>query len=236
MSRIKLNQSFDKKLIEHLGLTKFELALDIGSFTGDSVVGIQSMGYKHIVCIEPDPHNFDKLKSNYGKNATITLIKKAVSDKSEEIIKLCSTRNLPFLNSLDPKWLTKTRHNQFYRPNQYEEVDVETITIPDIIELVGKSPDYIKIDVEGWEKQVIRCIKEKPELVSFEWISERLDDNLSCISMLRDLGFSKFYICMGEELPLEIDEVYNYERCAIKFFELKEIDNDDLLGGNCFCL
>lgn len=233
---MKLNQDFNKNLINHLELTKFEVAFDVGSFVGDSIVGIKSMGYEHIVCVEPDPHNFAKLKSNYGGDSTVTLINKAVTDKRGEIVKLYSTRNLPFLNSLDPDWLTKTRHNQYYRPNQYEEIDVETITILDIIEYVRKSPDYIKIDVEGFESKVIRCIKEKPELISFEWISERLDDNLSCISMLKDIGFKQFYICSGEEIPLETDKVYNYERCAIKFFEFKETDRKNILGGNCFCL
>jgi FkbM family methyltransferase len=194
------------------------------------------MGYNKIVCVEPDPKNFLQLQNNYKNDTTITLINKAVTDKSNDIVQLHSTRNLPFLNSLSKEWITETRHAQFYRPNQYDKVDVETITIRDIVELVGKTPDYIKIDVEGSEALVIRCIDFKPELLSFEWISEKLEDNLSCMSLLLNLGFSKFYICSGEYLPDKNDVCFTYTECCIRFFELYKSDNKNIFGGNCFCL
>jgi len=233
---MRLNEKFDSSKLSHLGLKNFDLAFDIGAYDGDSVVGIRSIGYRHIICVEPDPKNFKKLEAKYGNALDITLLQNAVTDKSSEIVKLHSTRNLPFLNSLDPKWLTETRHKQYYREKQYEEVEVATLTISDIVNIIGKQPDYIKIDVEGYEKYVIRGLDFKPELLSFEWISERLDDNLSCLSMLRDLGFTSFYICFGEDLPKSTDDCYGYNMCAMLFIDLKDNDEDNVLSGNCFCV
>ena len=233
---MKLNETFNKANTKHLGLTKFDLAFDVGSYTGDSISGLKSLGYKNIICFEPDPSNFINLKLNYGQDPQISCIRKAVTNKSNEIVKMYSTRNLPFLNTLDKNWIIKTRHKQYYRPTQWEEFDVETTTLDDFVKSIGKTPSYVKIDVEGHEREVLDGMSFKPEFLSFEWISEKLNNNLECIYILMMLGFKKFTVCFGEDIPIKGQVWHDHERITNKFYELKEADKDNNFSGNIFCL
>ena len=234
---MKLNESFDTKLVNYLNLHNKDLAFDVGAYTGDSIPGIRSLGYKHIICFEPDPKNFSILKTNYGNDKDITLIQKAVSNKDDKIVKMYSTRNLPFLNSLSKEWITDTRHKQFYRENQFEEFDVKTIRLDTFVKSIGKSPSYIKIDVEGHEFEVLDGMMniEKPELLSFEYISEKIEDNLSCLLQAFLLGFRKFNICVEEELPKKDSIWYSFEEGLTEFIKVNDIDIQNNIGGNVFC-
>jgi len=234
---MRLNKTFDTNLVKHLELQNKDLAFDVGAYTGDSIPGIRSLGYKHIVCFEPDPKNFSTLQSNYGKDKDITLVQKAVSNTDNSIIKMYSTRNLPFLNTLSKDWITETRHKQFYRPNQFEEFDVETITLDTFTKSLGKTPSYVKIDVEGHEYQVLDGMGSfiQPELLSFEYISEKVSDNLSCIMQAHLLGFAQFTICIEEEIPRSDAIWLDYTNTGRTLISLKENDKDNNLGGNIFC-
>ena len=234
---MRLNKTFDTNLVKHLELQNKDLAFDVGAYTGDSIPGIRSLGYKHIVCFEPDPKNFSTLQSNYGKDKDITLVQKAVSNTDNSIIKMYSTRNLPFLNTLSKDWITETRHKQFYRPNQFEEFDVETITLDTFTKSLGKTPSYVKIDVEGHEYQVLDGMGSfiQPELLSFEYISEKDSDNLSCVMHAHILGFDQFTICIEEEIPRSDAIWLDYTNTGRTLISLKENDKDNNLGGNIFC-
>lgn len=235
MNYIKLNTPFSPKDVQWLDLNNLDLALDIGAYTGDSIVGIKSMGYKNIICFEPDPANFSKLKTKYGNDPSLTLVRCAVSDRDRDVIKMYSTRNLPFLNTLDKTWITGTRHKQYFRPNQFEEFDVKTVKLDTFIKSLNKSIGYIKIDVEGHEKQVLDGMSFKSELLSFEWISEKLEMNLSCIQRLVVLGYTKFTICFGEELPTKLSIWLDNNKLSTALMELKKHDSSNSLSGNIFC-
>jgi len=232
---MQLNRKFNTYEADHLKLTNLDLAFDVGAYTGDSIVGIRSLGYKKIICFEPDNKNFLTLKSNFGNDLDISCINKAVSNKDDKTVKMYSTRNLPFLNSLEKEWITDTRHLQYYREAQFEEFDVTTITLDTFVKSIGKTPSYVKIDVEGHEKYVLDGMSFKPEILSFEYISERLSDNLECLTRARTLGFTRFSFCLGEDIPNAVAEWCIFNDAYLKFINMSAEDIKNNISGNVFC-
>ena len=84
---------------------------------------------------------------------------------------------------------------------------VPVITLDSAIECFG-TPTYCKIDVEGWELEVIRGLTRSIPLVSFEF---HLDDQdtrktISCLELLSQFGPSRINITPAEMPAFHLKE------------------------------
>jgi hypothetical protein len=86
-------------------------------------------------------------------------------------------------------------------------VDVDMTTLDLLIERFGR-PDYIKIDVEGHELNVLRGLSRPIPLVSFEAnLPEFLEDTTSCVATLTTLdGAVTFNYATERQDRLELAE------------------------------
>ena len=124
------------------------LAFDIGAYVGDSISMIKNLGYRDIVCFEPEPNNFRQLVRDYQGDPYITFVQKALSNESTTI-EMIVNPDLPFLNTIEKYWTENCRHEQLYNKNNMYKCLVETITLDEYIKSIGRIPDYIKLDAEG---------------------------------------------------------------------------------------
>ena len=62
-------------------------------------------------------------------------------------------------------------------------------TLDRLIESYGV-PAFIKIDLEGYELQVLQGLSRSVRGISFEFFAERLQQTKLCVGRLTDLGFS----------------------------------------------
>ncbi len=121
--------------------------LDLGAFNGDTVEEFIKYcpNYKSIMAVEPDLRNFKKLSANTKEAKNVTLINKAVSNKTG-VINI--SKNKGRGNSLGGK-----------------TVQIATTTLNEISFF---SPTFIKMDVEGAELSAIsggeEVLKHKPKL------------------------------------------------------------------------
>jgi hypothetical protein len=101
--------------------------------------------------------------------------------------------------------------------------DVETVVLDSMIATYGK-PGYIKIDVEGFEYEVLKGLSQQVPLISFEY---HFNDNsaqqaVECIDYLSTLGEIQLNITPAEKLVFEYDwwtnktEFIEYFRTNIK--------------------
>lgn len=209
------------------------LAFDVGSYTGNSIPRLRAMGYSEIVCFEPDPDNYSALVRSFRGQPGLTFFNYAVSDRSGEVLTLTSNRDCPWLNTLNKDWIEDTRHEQFF--NRIEKYSVETITLDDALSFYGRYPSYIKIDVEGHELNVLKGLSFKPKLLSFEWISEKVEKNISAVRYLQSSEFTEFYVCLQEDLPKLEKPGLDFNACIdfLRKLHIEDIENNK--GGNIFC-
>ena len=207
------------------------LAFDIGAYIGDSIPMIKSFGYKNIVCFEPEPNNFKKLVDSYQSDPNITFVQKALSNQSSTI-EMIVNPDMPILNTLEKYWTENCRHEQLYNKNNMYKCSVETITLDEYINSIGKIPAYIKLDAEGHGFKILQKLSHKTDMLSFEWVSEFYQVNASCVESLSKLGFTKFTICFAEAVQNAESQRYSAQECINKLIEIKNNDTSNSQWGN----
>jgi len=141
------NMQYDRltKIIMKNELASHSNCLDVGCHEGemlDKMIELSPFG-KHIA-FEPIPHLFDKLREKYNGHTTIHQI--ALSNKSGEVT-FNHVKNAPAYSGL------KQRSYKVSNP-EIDEISIETKRLDDIIP-IDKNIDFVKIDVEGGEYDVL---------------------------------------------------------------------------------
>jgi hypothetical protein len=134
-------------------------------------------------------------------------------------------------NTLSQKWVDTLRQDESrfgHRLNFAQQREVETVTLEDLIVSYG-TPIFIKIDVEGYEPQVLRGLKRPVPYLSFEVnLPEFRQEGLECIDLLGNLAAHGMFnysvdcengLALDRWLPLkEFREVFS--SCAVPSLEV----------------
>lgn len=183
---------------------------DIGSNIGNwSLANIDRCD--KIISIEASPITFNRLVDNC-KDDRIILLNYAVCNNNCNDITFyqadCDT-----LSTINKEWLT-AETSRFYNC-RYKEITCKTITIDRLIQQYGL-PDLIKIDVEGGEYDCICSLTQKVKLLCFEWACETNSITLNCIDYLYNLGYTEYYIQMGDNYVFRPQDNDYYDMNTVK--------------------
>ncbi len=142
---------------------KLNLIFDIGANWGDKTYAFKKLADR-VVSVEPDQNCFRALRIRYGKNKQINLEQVALSDQEGTATFFVEEDGSAYntLSEKQKQWLLENRAAQ-----QVKEVEVKVTTLDHLIKKYGL-PDYIKIDVEGFELPVLKGLSELPSIISFE--------------------------------------------------------------------
>jgi FkbM family methyltransferase len=171
-------------------------------------------GKGQIHAFEPDPRNFKILEKNIKlfKNGNfIKPYQKAISNNNGiEQMFIASMANLNKLSSIDnDKFLARHDVNEI--------IDVEAITIDTFCEENGVAPDFIRMDIEGYEVEVFQGMKNifnnakagfmiMLELHPHAYSNERsFAKELEYLFELNFIG--KILISAGEPVPPKYEEL-----------------------------
>lgn len=142
---------------------KDKTIIDIGANIGSFGFNLAHEA-KHIVMIEASPFLCEKLNATAQHNElkNITIVNKAVSDKTGQTLQLFQGIRTKGDNSL----IQGSANTAEFEP-------VTTETLDDIVDRLGIIPDFIKIDVEGFElkllKGAINTISKFRPAILMEW-------------------------------------------------------------------
>jgi FkbM family methyltransferase len=121
-----------------------------------------------VVCVEPDRTNVDVLRRKFRSNPSITIVDAAVGTEEGELMFNVIDAGSAY-NTLSTKWIESLEQADGTRPalKLSEQYPVRVVTLDVLIARFG-TPHYVKIDVEGFELEVMRGLSKPVPFVSFE--------------------------------------------------------------------
>ena len=75
-------------------------------------------------------------------------------------------------------------------------------------------PVFIKIDVEGFEINVLRGLTKPVRCLSFEFVPEFTSNAIECLRYLTQLGFLEFNLSIGESMAPLREPWYSADEVA----------------------
>ena len=195
---IKKNYEKELSIISNFKNSKRD-AVDVGVYRGIYSYKL-SQEFKHVYSFEPNPLIYPYLKKNLTKIIkNMSLENLAISDNNGEInLKIPSRRKSIFKTNYEElyKLGCATIHKQ-NKIQDYDTFKVKKIKLDDILK--NKDISFIKIDVEGHEKEVINgskniIINNRPALLVE--IEERHSNHPvnETIKFINNLGYNSFYV------------------------------------------
>ncbi len=163
-----------------------QLVFDVGAHEGFVTQLLTELGYK-VLAIEPSQRNVAILQVRFRNNPDTTVLPVALSSQSGTHHFFESSTGFAF-GTLSRKWKAIREETVPNKKAYRKPVTIVTTTLDTLIAQYGV-PAFIKIDVEGYEENVLRGLTQKVPLLSFEAILPHfLTETINCINYLDSLA------------------------------------------------
>lgn len=194
----------EKKRCEFYGLfiKQGDLCFDVGANVGNRISPMLKIGAK-VVAVEPQETCYKFLRSKFGNK--IQIVTKGLG--SSEGVKTFFVSNTSTISTFSEEWITSMKQGRFKGQEWNKEVSIQMTTLDKVIAEYGK-PSFIKIDVEGYELEVLSGLNQAIKMISIEYaVPDHTDKLLSCIDRIAqnstqiELNYS-----IGESMSFALDK------------------------------
>lgn len=166
------------------------LCFDIGAHVGNRVASWLALDAR-VVAIEPQPDLLAVLRLLYGRNPRVTLRDCALGAASGRA-ELRVSSATPTVSSLSRDWIREVQGDPRFAAIRWDRsCEVQVRTLDELIADHGE-PAFCKIDVEGFELEVLLGLTRPLRAISFEYIPVASARAIACVDRLAALGSYTF--------------------------------------------
>jgi FkbM family methyltransferase len=190
VTRSRLKEFAQRREFYRRLIAQGDLCFDVGANIGDISAVLLQLGAK-VVAIDPQPAAMRELKARLGHHGQLTCVEAGVAAAPGELD--LYLHDQVGTTSMVPDWNAgKTKG----------KIIVPVTTLDALIERFGL-PKYCKIDVEGFELNVLKGLNRKIELISLEFHADAKNMTITsqCLNLLEQQG----------DIDINIISFRNYE-------------------------
>ena len=164
-----------------------DVGFDIGAHVGSRVRAWRRLGV-HVVAVEPAPDCLRVLRLLFGRDPEhVTIVPIAVGAKPGAA-SLRVSSGTPTVSSMSTGWITHVSEDQSFSHVKWDnQIDVDVTTLDRLIAEHGE-PAFCKIDVEGFEADVLLGLSRPLRALSFEYLPMAHEATLKVLDLVDDLG------------------------------------------------
>ena len=177
-----------------------DLVFDVGSHVGDRIASFRRLGCR-VVALEPQPHLARLLTLLYGWRRDVTVVH-AAAGAMPGLLDLHLNLANPTVATGSAAFIAAAKDADGWREQRWtRRIPVTQTTLDDLIRQHGE-PVFIKIDVEGFEAEVLAGLSRPVAALSFEFTTIQRDIAHAALDRCAALGRYSFNVALGESQRL----------------------------------
>ncbi|MGY6561572.1 MAG: FkbM family methyltransferase [Luteibaculaceae bacterium] len=182
---------------------KNDLCFDVGAHLGDRSEVWLALGAK-VVGVEPQPRFSAYLAREFEGNP-LYFNENVALGSTDTKATLHISNLFPTLSTLaSTEWRKRINDATALKIAYDETVVIQVKTLDTLLAQYGK-PRFIKIDVEGYETEVLKGLSVAVPYLSFEVLSFTPELMEECLQRLNNLGYKEFNFSLRETFTLSFD-------------------------------
>jgi FkbM family methyltransferase len=182
-------------------IRKGDICFDVGANIGNRTEVFLNLGAK-VVAVEPQKSCYTILENKFGNKIFVEKIglgaKEGVGDLHVSESNVLSSFSSEWINSVE-------KTNRFENTHWNKIVKTKISTLDNLITKYG-IPHFIKIDVEGFELDVLHGLSKPIRAISFEYtVPEQINTAINCIKYIENISNNiECNFSSGESMLLDL--------------------------------
>jgi FkbM family methyltransferase len=177
-----------------------DVCFDIGANVGNRAGLLRSLGAR-VIAVEPQPALAAYLRARYPRGVTVVEAG-AGSTPGVATLHLSTSHTVATMSTEFIEMAIA--EGRFEGARWVDSVEIAVTTLDELISLYGM-PAFVKIDVEGFEPEVLRGLTISIPALSFEFVRSMQTRAEECVSLLAALDVYEFNFSEAESMRLGLD-------------------------------
>lgn len=177
-----------------------DLVFDVGAHVGDRVAAFRRLGAR-VVAVEPQPALRATLKLFHGRDAAVT-IEPAALGRTEGSVALKLNLDNPTVSTASADFIRAADGARGWERQAWTKTLQVPMTTLDALIARHGVPAFVKIDVEGFEAEVLAGLSRPVAALSFEFTTIQPAVAAAAIDRCAALGYASFNAALGESQTL----------------------------------
>lgn len=180
-----------------------DVVFDVGANLGNRAKVFHRLGAV-VVAVEPQPSCADFLAEMFRGTPDVHLVRTALgATPGEAEMLICGAHTI---SSLSREWINSVVSSGRFADHVWNRTELVPVdTLDNLVARYGM-PSFVKIDVEGFEDQVVAGLSRPVPAMSMEFTPEYMAGSLRCIDHLAGIGDVRFQYSLGESMAFALPD------------------------------